>query len=52
MAQEVQEIEPRAVSRNQDGYLEVNYDWLGLKFMTWDKWLARTSVNHQLVDQR
>ena len=40
MAQEVQEIEPSAVSRDRDGYLVVNYGMLGLKLMTWDKWLA------------
>jgi hypothetical protein len=40
MAQEVQQIEPGAVSRGPDGYLRVNYDRLGLKFMTWKEWLA------------
>jgi len=49
MAQEVQEIEPSAVSRGRDGYLVVNYDRLGLKFMTWDEWLAQASVNDQLA---
>jgi hypothetical protein len=38
MAQEVQKIVPSAVSRDRDGYLLVNYDRLGLKFMTWDEW--------------
>ena len=47
MAQEVQEIEPSAVWRDRDGYLVVNYDRLGLKFMTWDEWLARISANYQ-----
>ncbi len=47
MAQEVQEIEPSAVWRDRDGYLVVNYDRLGLKFMTWDEWLARISTNYQ-----
>jgi hypothetical protein len=42
MAQEVQQIEPTAVWRDRDGYLMVDYNRLGLKFMTWDKWLART----------
>jgi hypothetical protein len=45
MAQEVQRIEPSAVWRDHDGYLVVNYDWLGLKFMTWEEWLARTGGN-------
>ena len=46
MAQEVQKIEPSAVSRDRNGYLLVNYDRLGLKFMTWDKWQARTGEAH------
>jgi len=46
MAQEVQGIEPSAVWRDRDGYLVVNYDQLGFKFITWDEWLARTSVNY------
>jgi endosialidase-like protein len=49
MAQEVKEIEPSSVWRDRDGYLVVDYDRLGLKFMTWDEWLARTSVNYQSV---
>jgi len=39
MAQEVQTIVPSAVSRGRDGYLRVDYDRLGLQFMTWDQWL-------------
>jgi hypothetical protein len=38
IAQEVQRIVPSAVSRGRDGYLLVNYDRLGLKFVTWDEW--------------
>jgi hypothetical protein len=41
MAQEVQEIEPTAVWSDHNGYLMVNYDRIGLKFMTWKEWLAR-----------
>ena len=41
MAQEVQKIEPGAVWRDHNGYLMVNYDRIGLKFMTWKEWLAR-----------
>ena len=44
MAQEVEKIEPSAVSRDRDGYLMVDYDRLGLRFMTWAEWL-RTSTN-------
>ena len=40
MAQEVQTIMPEAVVRDRDGYLEVLYDKLGLKFQTYDQWLA------------
>ena len=45
MAQEVQQIEPSAVWRNHDGYLMVNYDRIGLKFMTWKEWLARNGAS-------
>jgi hypothetical protein len=40
MAQEVQTIMPEAVVRSRDGYLEVLYDKLGLKFRTYDQWVA------------
>jgi hypothetical protein len=40
MAQDVQKIEPNAVWPGPDGYLRVDYDRLGLKFMTWKEWLA------------
>jgi Protein of unknown function (DUF3300)/Chaperone of endosialidase len=40
MAQEVQAIAPGAVTRGTDGYLRVYYDRLGLKFQTYDEWLA------------
>jgi hypothetical protein len=40
MAQEVQTIMPEAVVRDRDGYLGVLYDKLGLKFQTYDQWLA------------
>ena len=41
MAQDVQTIVPNAVSRGRDGYLRVDYDKLGLEFLTWDEWVAR-----------
>jgi len=31
---------PRAVSRDGDGYLRVDYDRLGIRFMTWEDYLA------------
>jgi len=40
MAQDVQKIKPNAVWHGPDGYLRVDYDRLGLKFMTWKEWLA------------
>jgi len=40
MAQEVQRVAPDAVMRGRDGYLRVFYDKLGLKFQTYDEWLA------------
>jgi hypothetical protein len=43
MAQQVQKVEPSAVRRDNDGYLVVDYDRIGLQFMTWKEWLARTS---------
>jgi hypothetical protein len=43
MAQQVQKIDPNAVSHDRDGYLRVDYDRIGVKFMTWDEW-ARRSV--------
>ena len=43
MAQEVQKIEPRAVWSDGKGYLMVDYDRIGVKFMTWKEWLARKS---------
>jgi Protein of unknown function (DUF3300)/Chaperone of endosialidase len=48
MAQQVQQIEPSAVWRDHDGYLMVNYDRIGLRFMTWKEWLARTGATSSL----
>jgi hypothetical protein len=47
MAQEVQKIEPSAVSRDHQGHLMVNYDLIGLKFMTWKEWL--NSGKHEFM---
>jgi hypothetical protein len=49
MAQEVQSIVPGAVTRDRDGYLRVDYDRLGLEFMTWDEWLARNVARSRLL---
>jgi hypothetical protein len=40
MAQEVQTVAPEAVTRGQDGYLRVDYDKLGVKFETYEQWIA------------
>jgi hypothetical protein len=40
MAQEVQNLMPEAVVRGRDGYLRVFYEKLGLKFETYDRWVA------------
>jgi hypothetical protein len=40
MAQEVQQVMPEAVVRGPDGYLQVYYDKLGLKFESYRRWLA------------
>jgi hypothetical protein len=44
IAQEVQAVIPEAVVRGRDGYLRVFYDKLGLKFETYDQWVASGSV--------
>ncbi len=40
IAQEVQTVMPQAVVRGRDGYLRVFYDRLGVRFETYDRWLA------------
>ena len=40
MAQEVQAVMPQAVVSGRDGYLRVFYETLGLKFQTYDEWIA------------
>jgi hypothetical protein len=40
MAQEVQRTMPHLVTRDRQGYLRVFYDRLGLKFQTYEEWLA------------
>jgi hypothetical protein len=40
MAQEVQIVMPEAVVRGHDGYLRVFYEKLGLKFETYEHWVA------------
>ena len=40
IAQEVQLLRPDAVTRGRDGYLRVNYNRLGVRFQTWDQWVA------------
>jgi hypothetical protein len=40
MAQEVRTVAPEAVVRGADGYLCVSYDRLGLRFETYEQWIA------------
>jgi hypothetical protein len=40
IAQEVERVMPAAVHRDDDGYLRVDYDRVGLKFRTYAQWLA------------
>jgi hypothetical protein len=40
----VQKIDASAVSRDGNGYLMVDYDRIGLKFMTWEEWLERSGA--------
>jgi hypothetical protein len=52
MAQEVEAVRPDAVVRGPDGYLRVFYDKLGVKFQTYQHWIASgarvpaTAVSH------
>ena len=40
MAQEVALTHPDAISRDQNGYLSVDYPAIGATLMTWDQWVA------------
>lgn len=40
IAQEVSALRPDAVARDREGYLWVFYDQLGLRFRSYDDWLA------------
>jgi len=40
LAQAVQAVMPEAVMRGRDGYLRVFYEKLGLRFETYDEWIA------------
>ena len=40
MAQEVQTVMPKAVVRDRDGTLRVLYDRLGIRFQTYEQWIA------------
>ncbi|HVK90146.1 MAG TPA: tail fiber domain-containing protein, partial [Mycoplana sp.] len=43
MAQEVREVAPEAVTRGADGFLRVYYERIGVRFQTYDQWLASGS---------
>ena len=51
LAQEVMEIVPSAVSLRHDGYLQVDYDRLGLKFMSWKTWLRHNGAELRPADE-
>ena len=40
LAQEVQQLDPKAVIRGPDGYLRVYYNKLGLTFETYSQWIS------------
>ncbi|MGB6271637.1 MAG: tail fiber domain-containing protein, partial [Pseudolabrys sp.] len=40
LAQEVQAVVPKAVVRDRDGSLRVFYEKLGIKFQTYEQWIA------------
>jgi hypothetical protein len=50
MAQELQNVVPQAVSRDRDGFLRVDYDRLGIRFMTWDEWMSRLGTTTRTVN--
>jgi hypothetical protein len=52
MAQEVQAVRPDVVLRGRDGYLRVLYGRLGLKFETFERWIASGAHIPVLIDGR
>ena len=40
IAQEVQAVMPKIVTRGGDGFLRVNYHRLGIRFRSYEDWLA------------
>jgi hypothetical protein len=44
IAQEVQQSVPQAVARGSDGYLRVRYDMVGVKFQSYEQWLAAGAI--------
>ena len=52
IAQEVEAVRPDAVTRGRDGYLRVYYDKLGIKFRTYQDWLASAQKEIGVVDNR
>lgn len=58
IAQEVAHVAPAAVTRGRDGYLRVRYDRIGIKFQSYQEWIAsgfqiqsQTAAKH-LADKR
>jgi hypothetical protein len=49
IAQEVAKIVPSAVSRGYNGYLRVDYDRVGVTFMTWNAWKVQANATSRLA---
>jgi Chaperone of endosialidase len=50
IAQEVEAVEPDAVVRGEDGFLRVDYARLGVRFTTWDEWVATSHRQRAAAD--
>jgi Protein of unknown function (DUF3300) len=52
IAQEVQAVMPQAVTRGGDGYLRVYYQRLGVKFRSYQDWLASGAHIPEMTEQQ
>ena len=52
IAQEVQAVMPQAVTRGSDGYLRVYYQKLGVKFRSYQDWLASGAHIPNMTEQQ
>lgn len=51
IAQDIQAVAPDAVTRGRDGYLRVYYEKLGIRFQTYDQWIASPGRMRLIVDR-